>query len=117
MSQYSHCASSKQAKILSDLGESPMLLKKCNYHVRLLASDLAFWELDNFTPSIASLTNVVPAIGDRVVITAGNDVPIGMYGFVVAVHPTCRRVELVMDTPFIGGTNLLGLLESPYRGA
>ena len=117
MIQFSHCASPKHAKILSDLGEKSTLFKKCNYHVQLPATDLAFWELDNFTPSIASLTNVVPAIGDRVVITAGNDVPIGMYGFVVAVHPTCRRVELVMDKPFIGGTNLLGLLESPYRGA
>ena len=117
MSQFSHCASPKQAEILSALGEKTKLFKKCNYHVQLPATDLAFWELDNFTPSLASLTNVVPAIGDRVVITAGNDVPIGMYGFVVAVHPTCRRVELVMDKPFVGGTNLLGLLESPYRGA
>ena len=118
MDQFSACASPVQTQKLGRLGEEiSKKHRQSDIRIELPAADLAFWERDNFTLSRTTLQKVIPVIGDRVVIISGNDVPIGRYGFVVAVHPQAHRVELVMDKPFVGGTNLLGLLETDYRGA
>ena len=113
------CATPKQASLLAKAGYimASESSKSMNCVLECSANQIAFWEQDGYTASLTECYSVVPAIGDRVVIIGGNDLPIGSYGFVVAVHPTSHRVELVMDKQFIGGTNLLNLLDVNYRGA
>lgn len=119
MDQYGICATPKQASLLAKTGDvmARESSKPINCVLECSSNQIAYWERDGYTASLTECFSVVPSIGDRVVIVGGNDLPIGSYGFVVAVHPTSHRVELVMDKPFIGGTNLFNLLDVNYRGA
>lgn len=119
MDQYGICATQKQASLLAKAGEvmAKESSKKVDCVLECSANQIAYWERDGYTASLTECFAIVPSIGDRAVITGGNDLPIGSYGFVLAVHPSSHRVELVMDRPFVGGTNLFGLLDVNNRGA
>ena len=118
MSQTSQCATPAQAAALETI--APKMGKtafaKTDLKLRVVANQVAFWERDGFTASLTECYRICPALGDRVVIIGGNDVPVGSLGFVVAIHPLSHRVELVMDKEVIGGTYLFGLLSVEYRG-
>lgn len=107
-----------EAKILSQweiAAEAQQRTK--SIRIRCSPSLLGFWEPDLATVSPTEIKKVVPEIGDRLVVIGGNTVPFGMYAAVVAVHPLSHNVEIVTGQPFIGGTNLHGLLSCEGRGA
>ena len=118
MHYLSQCAMQDEAKILSQweiAAEAQQRTK--SIRIRCSPSLLGFWEPDLATVSPTEIKKVVPEIGDRLVVIGGNTVPFGMYAAVVAVHPLSHNVEIVTGQPFIGGTNLHGLLSCEGRGA
>ena len=52
--------------------------------------------------------NMAPSLGDRIVNIRCTNIPPGLRGTVVAIHPSTSCVEVVMDAEFIGGQNLNG---------
>ena len=52
---------------------------------------------------------MAPSLGDRIVNIRCTNIPLGLRGTVVAIHPSTSCVEVVMDAEFIGGQNLNGL--------
>ena len=53
--------------------------------------------------------NKAPSLGDRIVNIRCTNMPLGLRGTVVSIHPSTSCVEVVMDAEFIGGQNLNGL--------
>ena len=88
----------------------------CDVHITCSPDLVAFWERTRVDESVSDALKIIPMIGNRVVIIGGNDIPFGSRGYVVAVHPKWHVVEVVMDKPFIGGSNLYGLLQVKGRG-
>lgn len=112
------CCSPAQANLLQQTTES--LNKQdasCDVRVTCSPDLVAFWERTPVDESITDAMKVTPEVGCRVVVIGGNDVPFGSTGYVLAIHPYCHIVEVVMDKPFIGGTDLYGLLKVRGRGA
>lgn len=114
----SRCCNPQQAKLLQQVSDKNAK-ENCSVKITLSCpiNYIAFWEREYLTVSPSEEKKAVPSIGDRIVVTGGNDIPLGSYGFVVGVHPNSHLVEVVMDKPFIGGTDLLGLLSVKNRGA
>lgn len=112
------CCSPAHADLLQQTGES--LNKQdaaCDVRVTCSPDLVAFWERMPVDESITDAMKVLPEMGCRVVVIGGNDVPFGSTGYVLAIHHYCHMVEVVMDKPFIGGTDLYGLLKVKGRGA
>lgn len=105
-----------EAKALQDATQK-MTRKSIKVTLSCPHSFISFWEREYLTISPQETKKLVPMIGDRIVVTGGNDVPFGSYGFVIGVHPKTHMVEIVTDYSFIGGTTLHGLLTIPRRGA
>ena len=118
MHRNSQCVNKQQAKELTSWLDSLAVMQRTKpIHIRCCPELLGFWEPDSCTISPTEIMKVVPAIGDRFVVIGGNDVPFGMYGVVLAVHPNSHHIEAVMEQSFIGGTDLYGLLSCNGRGA
>lgn len=112
------CAMHDEADILAQWETAAEAQQRTKaIRIRCPPTLLGFWEPDLATVSPTEIKKVVPEIGDRLVVVGGNTVPFGTYAAVVAVHPVTHNVEIVTGQPFIGGTNLHGLLSCEGRGA
>ena len=65
---------------------------------------------------LASATQALPELGDRVINLVASGVPFGLRGTVVGIHSASAYVEVLFDEEFGNGKSLQGLC-SQFRGA